>query len=146
MKKLITIALVLISIGALAQEYEYDNLNRIKKVTYPNGTEVVYNYDALGNRHNVITAIELVDDMVTTNSDIKIYPNPTSTYLTVDLSNNVKVSKIQILDMQGRVVWHSTKAIESRTTIAVNLLSGTYLICIYQGNRIVKKDKIIVEN
>lgn len=30
--------------------YEYDNLYRLTKVTYPNGTSVSYTYDALGNR------------------------------------------------------------------------------------------------
>ena len=30
--------------------YEYDNLYRLTKVTYPNGTIVAYTYDALGNR------------------------------------------------------------------------------------------------
>ena len=30
--------------------YEYDNLYRLIKVTYPNGTSVSYTYDALGNR------------------------------------------------------------------------------------------------
>ena len=30
--------------------YQYDNLNRIKKTTYTNGTTVEYSYDQLGNR------------------------------------------------------------------------------------------------
>lgn len=30
--------------------YTYDNLNRLKKVTYSNGVTVNYTYDALGNR------------------------------------------------------------------------------------------------
>ena len=30
--------------------YEYDNLYRLTKVIYPNGTSVSYSYDALGNR------------------------------------------------------------------------------------------------
>ena len=30
--------------------YEYDNLNRLTKVTYDNGTTISYNYDELGNR------------------------------------------------------------------------------------------------
>ena len=30
--------------------YEYDNLNRLKKVTYANGAVVQYTYDAVGNR------------------------------------------------------------------------------------------------
>lgn len=30
--------------------YEYDSLNRLVKVDYPNGQRVEYEYDALGNR------------------------------------------------------------------------------------------------
>lgn len=39
--------------GAFAQSsntYEYDNLNRLTKVTYANGAVVQYTYDAVGNR------------------------------------------------------------------------------------------------
>ncbi len=33
-----------------ATTYQYDNLNRLSKVTYNNGTRIVYIYDASGNR------------------------------------------------------------------------------------------------
>jgi len=33
-----------------AQTYTYDNLNRLTKVVYGNGTTITYTYDALGNR------------------------------------------------------------------------------------------------
>ena len=54
MKKLFTIAILcLMSLGAFAQStntYEYDNLNRLTKVTFANGAVVQYTYDAVGNR------------------------------------------------------------------------------------------------
>ena len=54
MKNIITITtLCLMALGAFAQStntYEYDNLNRLTKVTYANGAVVEYEYDALGRR------------------------------------------------------------------------------------------------
>ncbi len=34
--------------------YVYDDLSRLSSVTYPNGTQVVYTYDALGNRQTLV--------------------------------------------------------------------------------------------
>jgi YD repeat-containing protein len=39
-----------------AETYEYDALGRLRKVNYPNGTTTNYNFDAAGNRTNVITS------------------------------------------------------------------------------------------
>ena len=52
MKKrlLYTLALVIAILQTFAQTYTYDNLNRLTKVVYNNGTTVAYTYDVLGNR------------------------------------------------------------------------------------------------
>jgi YD repeat-containing protein len=34
----------------------YDNLGRIKTITYANGTVVTYSYDSTGNRTSVVTS------------------------------------------------------------------------------------------
>lgn len=39
---------------AFAAEYEYDNLNRVSKVTYEDGSYVIYTYDANGNITSII--------------------------------------------------------------------------------------------
>ena len=36
--------------------YAYDDLNRLSTVTYPNGTQIVYTYDALGNRQTQVVS------------------------------------------------------------------------------------------
>ena len=54
MRAIINISILcLLAIGAFAQStntYEYDNLNRLTKVTYANGAVVQYSYDNVGNR------------------------------------------------------------------------------------------------
>lgn len=34
--------------------YQYDNLGRLIKIIFANGTTVTYNYDAMGNRTSVV--------------------------------------------------------------------------------------------
>ena len=51
MKHILYITAILFScLQAFAQTYNYDNLNRLIKVVYGNGTTVTYSYDELGNR------------------------------------------------------------------------------------------------
>lgn len=55
MKKrlLYTLVLLFVALQTFAQsktKYEYDELNRLTKVTYSSGTVVTYTYDDLGNR------------------------------------------------------------------------------------------------
>lgn len=38
------------SLAQVSNIYEYDNLSRLTKVQYPNGSVITYTYDALGNR------------------------------------------------------------------------------------------------
>lgn len=50
-----TVAMLLLSFfaaanAAWATSYEYDALNRLKRVTYDNGVVIEYSYDAAGNR------------------------------------------------------------------------------------------------
>lgn len=42
--------------GPPGATYTYDVLGRLTKVTYTNGTTIVYNYDQMGNRTSVVTA------------------------------------------------------------------------------------------
>ena len=51
--QIITLAIMFIGITMFAQnnnDYQYDNLNRLTRVTFPNGTVYEYTYDQLGNR------------------------------------------------------------------------------------------------
>ncbi len=60
----------------------------------------------------------------------KIYPNPASDYVTIDLSGtNCKGSEVTVTDVQGRKVVSSDMSNQSVFTIPVNTLApGTYFI------------------
>ena len=49
-KVIIILSLLFATLQTFAQTYEYDDNNRLTKVTYPNGVTVSYTYDVLGNR------------------------------------------------------------------------------------------------
>ncbi len=44
------------SVG-LGVTYQYDSLNRLSKVTYDDGTKIVYSYDPSGNRSQRVIAV-----------------------------------------------------------------------------------------
>ena len=48
-----TMLLFTVPINAFAETYEYDNLNRVTKVTYDDGSYVTYEYDKNGNITNI---------------------------------------------------------------------------------------------
>jgi YD repeat-containing protein len=55
----LVLALVVVMVGlvlpcfAETVTYEYDDLYRLTKATYSDGTVIEYTYDAAGNRHSV---------------------------------------------------------------------------------------------
>ncbi len=80
------------------------------------------------------------------NLDLKAYPNPTSDYLTLRISNfNNENLSYQITDINGKLV--EVKKIEGdETSIAMNhLVSATYFLQVKQNNKEVKTF-IIIKN
>lgn len=83
MKKTITIiVLCLMALLGFAQStntFEYDNLNRLTKVTYANGAVVQYTYDAVGNR--LTKTVEGVNATTTQSQPLTTGWNWWSTYV-----------------------------------------------------------------
>jgi Calx-beta domain/Secretion system C-terminal sorting domain len=70
-----------------------------------------------------------------TNSSIKIYPNPVTDVLHLDLVYNKNVDVISVIDITGRII-KQTKTVPGQKNISVNtgnLSSGIYLLKIQSG-------------
>ena len=128
MKKLLTIIILFCAVAATAQttRYSNDNLNRLTRVTYANGTIVSYNYDANGNRISEIitggTGIMQIND----NGEVSLYPNPVKNDLYIKTPSEKSV--INIYSLQGSLI-KSLPAYQSNEQIDVStLMSGVYLV------------------
>jgi hypothetical protein len=75
-------------------------------------------------------------------TDVKIYPNPVSDKIYIETEDFEGVSEIQILDLQGAIVYKSDKVTKEIDT--KNLTSGTYLIRVIKKNRAASSYKIVV--
>jgi YD repeat-containing protein len=47
---ILILGLNILSLSAYGTSYEYDTLNRLTRVTYDGGFQIVYSYDEVGNR------------------------------------------------------------------------------------------------
>ena len=128
MKKLLTFIMLLWAVAAAAQttRYSYDNLNRLTRVTYANGTIVSYNYDANGNRISEIitggTGIMQINDF----GEVSLYPNPVKKDLYIKTPS--ENSTVNIYSLQGSLL-KSIPAYQSNEQIDVSTLqSGVYLV------------------
>ena len=62
--------LALLVTPSSAVTYEYDNLNRLVKATYEDGTVTEYTYDEGGNRLNMGTTVPDPDEGEPSDSDV----------------------------------------------------------------------------
>ena len=74
--------------------------------------------------------------------DIKVYPNPASTTVTLELSSDMVKAQFKLLDARGRVVREGI--VNNKTTINIkNLSSGMYMIEVV-GDEIRARKKFLV--
>ena len=89
---------------------------------------------------SVVTGIE----QTAINLVVTAYPNPTTDYLTLSISEfDLSNLSYQLYDMQGKLL-QSEKITGNQTSIAMsNLVPATYFVKVTQNNREVKTFKII---
>jgi len=106
-------------------------------------------YDTLFTVHGcdsvVITNLTVLTNIVTTSQIGEIpviYPNPVNDILTIDISTSLNVTtktKIEIVDLQGRII-KTVYLINNKTTVDVKeLIGGIYTLRIYTDKGIVLK-------
>lgn len=68
------------------------------------------------------------------NAVIRVYPNPASTYITIDFSNTANSAQVKLVDLSGRLA--ASKGIEKvakNATLEVSHLSaGCYMLQVEQ--------------
>ena len=137
MKTTIKYLLLFISISIYAQDqvettYSYDNLNRLVKVVFNDGTkEKNYVYDDLGNRIALnITTLSI--NAETLKNSITVYPNPTGHFLNIQLPQTILGKKISITlyDINGKQIKNSKIEVKDNSALinVENLSKGVYLL------------------
>jgi YD repeat-containing protein len=66
-------------VAADTATYEYDQLGRLTRVTYDNGTVIIYTYDAAGNRTSVSVTVPTATPTATGSTTDTPTPTPTAT-------------------------------------------------------------------
>lgn len=136
MKKIIKYLIFLIGITANAQlvqetTYSYDNLNRLVKVVFNAEKEKNYVYDDLGNRIKLnITTLNI--NAETLKKTISVYPNPTNSFLNIQLPQTILGNNISIIlyDINGKQIKNSKIKIKDNSAFieVENLSKGVYLL------------------
>ena len=112
-------------------------------------TETGIYFDTLFTVHGcdsvIVTNLTVLTDIFTTSQTGKvpvIYPNPVNDILTIDISTSLNVTtktKIEIVDLQGRII-KTVYLINNKTTVDVKeLIGGIYTLRIYTDKGIVLK-------
>ena len=68
-----------------------------------------------------------------TTRGIKVFPNPASEYISLELGNDMDIYLIELIDSQGKI-WKSIKQIYSKRISLKNIPSGLYYLRILYGN------------
>jgi hypothetical protein len=76
------------------------------------------------------------------NSEIKIYPNPTNDFVTIQVPNNFENNQVEIQDLSGKILFSKTLS-ESALLDLSHLSVGTYFIRIIQDQQVLGIDRII---
>jgi hypothetical protein len=105
------------------------------------GYEILYYYSDLQTS---------VDAVTTLNSTIKVFPNPTDDFITIDLGNNQFKDKLRlnVYSSDGQLVYETSIKEQSLTIDLSNFgKSGLYLINILnQQNKILESRKLILKD
>ncbi|WP_167610980.1 alpha-amylase family glycosyl hydrolase [Maribellus sediminis] len=89
---------------------------------------------------NDITDVERLEQ---TNAELRVYPNPASSFITISADEDM--SEIQLYNLQGKLIYQQSKIGDKQTQIPVqDYVSGIYLVRVVLDNTI-KTQKIIIE-
>ena len=98
--------------------------------------------------HNTsgICNLSIEDDVLSQINKIKVYPNPATNNVKVEIDNNVNISSLVIVDMLGKtvkVVNVSNQNGISNVDVS-NLNEGFYFVKVMDGSNILKSQKLMI--
>lgn len=103
-----------------------------------NVTQVgIYKVEVIGNGCNSDFSDELpliITGDIDNYTDIQVYPNPVTQWLTVKLGQEQTIKTIRILDMMGRIKADQYVSEAEARFFVGNYASGTYLVSVKSGN------------
>jgi hypothetical protein len=81
------------------------------------------------------------------NLSVSVYPNPTTNFLILKIgttaSHSINLMRYQLFDLNGKLL-ENKKVTGNETTVSVgNLVSATYFLRLTEGNKEIKKFKVI---
>jgi hypothetical protein len=76
--------------------------------------------------------------------DLRMYPNPSTGFTTIEMSNSLKDAEVSVYTLQGKLVRHSVESGNRFTLNTEGLSRGVYLVNIRSGSQSISK-KLLVE-
>lgn len=113
----------------LVQAKKSDDSGVISPLTSGTGTLMV-----IGSS---ITLIRNLDEIL-----VSINPNPTNGLLTVNYKTEIQ--KIEVVTITGQVLLSETPTNNEHILHIENFANGIYFVNVYQNNRIIKREKIVL--
>lgn len=127
-------------ISALAQStisYIFDKQGRLKSEKMENAYQLQFNYDKEGNLFSkTVVSITGLDDMDISSGNrlFKVYPNPTSNYVAIEMLANELSNEIKLYDISGRILEKRVVS-DAKTHLSLDKYeNGVYFLMIKSGD------------
>jgi len=80
---------------------------------------------------------------VLANSDVRIYPNPATDFITISATKNLENVVVELFDIAGKLVADNSQSGNTTLTIA-NLSNGVYFCKVSSAKTVLKMEKVVV--
>lgn len=94
--------------------------------------EITLKLPLYGSDFEVISETLTINEVVSNTPDIRLFPNPTSTYATI--KTNSIIDKIDVYTLTGKLVYRDKVGYPDIILDVTNFSSGTYLVNVWIGN------------
>lgn len=84
-----------------------------------------------------------IEEKVLNSDDIKVYPNPSDTFLTIQLQEQIKNAIVQVYDLTGKLVIEQSISDKLKINTS-DLVPQTYLLHVIQKGKSIYNQKIVV--